>query len=245
MTGADARALRKSSSGSRRKRRRWIYVLAAIVVILVILDFAAKSVAENVIATKIQHQGLQHKPDVTIDGFPFLTQVASRDLQEVHLTDVNQVEGAVTITSLAATGRNIRLNSYAFSGGTIGSLSGTALISFASLARALTAEVGPLASVLNGAGLNLTDAGDNNVRASLNVLIVSGEATWHVTRLSANQLNIRLVGSSGLPGTLLDAIQNITLTIPKLPLGLTIGKVQVTPAGVVGHVKAANVPFGS
>jgi len=244
MTGADARVMSKTPSGGRR-RRRWIYILAAIVVILVFLDFAAKAVAENVIATKIQQQGLQHKPDVTIDGFPFLTQVASRDLQEVHLTDVNQVEGQVTITSLAATGRNIRLNTYAFSSGTIGSLSGTALISFASLARTLTAEVGPLASLLNGTGLNLTDAGNNNVRASLNVLIVASQATWHVTRLSGNQLNIRLVGSSGLPASLLGAIRNITLTIPRLPLGLEIDSVQVTPAGVVGHVKATNVPFGS
>jgi len=244
MTGADARVMRKTPSGGRR-RRRWIFFLAAIVVILVILDFAARAVAENVAATKFQQQGLQHKPDVTIDGFPFLTQVASRDLQQVHLTDVNQVEGAVTITSLAATGRNIRLNSYTFSSGTIGSLSGTALISYSSLARTLTAQVGPLASVLNGAGLVLTDAGNNDVRASLNVLIVSGSATWHVSRMSGNKLNIRLVGSSGLPDTLLGAIQNITLTIPRLPLGLKINSVEVTPAGVVGHVKATNVPFGS
>jgi hypothetical protein len=244
MTGADARVMRKTPS-SGRPRRRWIYILAAIVVLLVVLDFVAKAAAENVVATKIQQQGLQHKPDVTIDGFPFLTQVASRDLQEVHLTDVNQVEGPVTITSLAVTGRNIRLNTYTFSSGTIGSLSGTALISFSSLARALTAEVGPLASVLNGAGLVLTDAGNNDVRASLDVLVLSGSATWHVSRLSGNQLNIRLVGSSGLPDTLRAEISSITLTIPKLPLGLKIDSVDVTPAGVVGHIRAANVPFGS
>jgi LmeA-like phospholipid-binding len=244
MTGADARVMRKTAPNPRRGRR-WIYILAAIVVILVLLDFGARAVAENVAATKFQQQGLQHKPDVSIGGFPFLTQVASRDLQQVHLTDVNQVEGPVTITSLAATGRNIRLNTYTFSSGTIGSLSGTALISFSSLARTLTAEVGPLASVLNGAGLVLTDAGNNNVRASLNVLVVSGSATWHVSRLSGNQLNIRLIGSSGLPDALLKAIQNITLTIPKLPLGLKINSVQVTPVGVVGHVSGTNVPFGS
>jgi hypothetical protein len=244
MTGADARVMRKTASGG-RPRRRWIYILAAIVVILVILDFAARAIAENVAATKFQQQGLQHKPDVTIDGFPFLTQVASRDLQQVHLTDVNQVEGPVTITSLAATGRNIRLNSYTFSGGTIGSLAGTAVISFSSLAHTLTAQVGPLASVLNGAGLVLTDAGNNDVRASLDVLIVAGSATWHISRLSASQLSIRLVGSSGLPDTLLGAVQNITLTIPRLPLGLKINSVDVTPAGVVGHINATNVPFGS
>lgn len=244
MTGADARVMRRTTP-SRRRRRRWIYVLAFIVVILVVLDFAARSVAENVLATKIQQQGLQHKPDVSIGGFPFLTQAARRDFRQVHLSDVNQVEGPVTISSFDATGRNIRMNTYAFNSGTIGSLTGTALISFASLARTLTAQVGPLASVLGGAALVLTDAGHNDVQASLNVLVASGSATWHVSSLPGNRLNIRLVGSRGLPGSLLGAIRSITLTIPRLPLGLTIDSVRVTHAGVAGHLRAANVPFGS
>jgi LmeA-like phospholipid-binding len=242
MTGADARVLRRAPSG--RPVRRWIFRIVALVVLLIVLDFAARLVAENVLATKLQQQGLQHKPNVSIDGFPFLTQVAGRQFQQIGFTDVDQTAGKVTITSLDATARNIRLNTYSFSSGTIGSLSGTALISFSSLASALTAQVGPLASVLNGAGLNLSDAGNDNVRASLNVLIVSGSATWHVSLLTGSRLNIRLVGSSGLPATLLGAIQDITLTIPKLPLGLTIDHVQVTQAGVVGHVSARNVPFG-
>jgi LmeA-like phospholipid-binding len=243
MTGADARVLRKAPSG--RPVRRWIFRIIAVVVILVVLDFAARLVAENVMATKIQQQGLQHKPNVSIDGFPFLTQVAGRDFQQVGLSDVDQTAGKLTITSLDATARNIRLNTYSFSSGTIGSLSGTALISFSSLASTLTAQVGPLASVLNGTGLNLTDAGHNDVRASLNVLVVSGSATWHVSLLPGNVLNIRLAGSSGLPGSLLGAIQDINVTIPKLPLGLRIDSVQVTQAGVVGHVSGANIPFGS
>jgi len=242
MTGADARVLRKAPSG--RPVRRWIFRIIVVVVLLVVLDFAARLVAENVMATKIQQQGLQHKPSVSIDGFPFLTQVAGRDLQQVGLSDVDQPAGKLTITSLDATARNIRLNTYSFSSGTIGSLSGTALISFSSLASTLTAQVGPLASVLNGAGLNLTDAGHNDVRASLNVLVVSGSATWHVSLLPGSVLNIRLVGSNGLPGSLLGAIQNIDLTIPKLPLGLRIDSVQVTQAGLVGQISGANIPFG-
>jgi hypothetical protein len=243
MTGADARVLRKAPSG--RPVRRWIFRILAVVVILVVLDFAARLVAENVMATKIQQQGLQHKPSVSIDGFPFLTQVAGRDIQQVGLSDVDQTAGKLTITSLHATARNIRLNTYSFSSGTIGSLSGTALISFNSLAGTLTAQVGPLASVLNGAGLNLADAGHNDVRASLNVLVVSGSATWHVSLLPGEVLNIRLVGSSGLPASLLGAIQDINVTIPSLPLGLKINSVQVTQAGVVGNISGANIPFGS
>lgn len=244
MTRAATRSMRRPSPGGRRARR-YVIALVIIVVLLVAADFAARAVAENVMANKIEQQGLQHKPDVSIDGFPFLTQVASRDFGLVNLAAADQTEGPVTITSINATARDIKLNSYAFSSGTIGSLSGTAVISFSSLGNTLTQQVGPLGTLLNGAGLNLTAAGPDEVRASLNVLVVSGSATWRVSRLSDNRLNVRLVSSSGLPSSLLSSIQDITLQLPKLPLGLTIDSVQVSPAGVVGRVSGSNVPFGS
>jgi hypothetical protein len=229
----------------RRRARRYVIALVIIVVVLVVLDFAARVAAENVMASKIEQQGLQHKPSVTIDGFPFLTQVASRNFQQIHLSDTDQTEGPVTVTSINATAHNVSLNSYAFSSGTIGSLSGTAVISFSSLGNTLTQQVGPLGSLLNGAGLDLGAAGPNEVKATLNLVVTSGSATWRVTWLSGNRLNIRLVGSDGLPSSLLGSIQDITVQVPKLPLGLTIDSVQVTPAGVVGRVSGSNVPFGS
>jgi LmeA-like phospholipid-binding len=244
MTAAATRSMRRPRS-SRRRRRRFVIWIVIIIVVLVALDFAARFAAESVMASKIQQQGLQHKPSVSIDGFPFLTQVASRDFQQVNLSAADQTEGPVTITSINATAHNIKLNSYAFSSGTIGSLSGTAVISFASLGNTLTQEVGPLGTLLNGAGLNLTAAGPDEVKASLNLVVTSGSATWRVTRQSGDRLNIRLVSSSGLPSSLLGSIQDITVQIPKLPLGLTIDSVQVTPAGVVGRVSGSNVPFGS
>ena len=244
MTNATTRVMRSPRRRGRRGRR-WIIALVVVIAVLVALDFAARAAAESVMASKIEQQGLQHKPGVSIDGFPFLTQVASRDFQQVNLTAADQTEGPVTITSINATARNIKLNSYAFSSGTIGSLSGTALISFSSLGNTLTQEVGPLGTLLNGAGLKLPAAGPDEVKATLNLLVTTGSATWRVSRQSGDRLNIRLVSSSGLPSSLLGSIQDITLQIPKLPLGLTIDSVQVTTAGVVGHVTGTNVPFGN
>jgi hypothetical protein len=244
MRAATARAARRSEP-RRHRARRFVIGLVIIIVVLVVLDFAARVAAENVLAGKIEKQGLQHKPSVTIDGFPFLTQVASRNFGQVNLAAADQTEGPVTITTINATARNIKVNSYAFSGGTIGSLSGTALISFASLGNTLTQQVGPLASVLKGAGLALTAAGPHEVKATMNLIVTSGSATWRVGLLSGNRLTVRLVGSSGLPSSLLGSIENITLQVPKLPLGLTIDSVQVTGAGVVGRISGSDVPFGS
>jgi hypothetical protein len=83
------------------------------------------------------------------------------------------------------------------------------------------------------------------VRATLNLLITAGSAVWRVTRVSGNTLNIHLVSSNGLPPSLLGSIQDLNLQIPKLPLGLTIDSVSVTPSGVVGLVNGHNVPFGT
>lgn len=244
MAGTVTRGVRQSPRGGRRGRR-YLLVVIVIIALLVVLDFAARVVGESILAAQIQKQGLPHKPDVTIGGFPFLTQVASKNFQQVSISTTNLPEGPVTITKVDVTANGVRLNSYSSARGTITSLSGTALISFASLGNTLVQQVGPLGSLLNGAGLNLTEAGRNEVKASLNLLVTSGSATWRVSRLSGNQLLISLVGSSGLPSSLRGSLQSLTVQIPKLPLGLTIGRVSVTPSGVVGDVNGHNVPFGS
>jgi LmeA-like phospholipid-binding len=239
-----SRGMRSGSTGGRRARR-WVVTLAVIVIVLVIADFAARIVAQNVMATKIEQQGLSRRPSVSIGGFPFLTQVAARNFSEVKVSVTDLTEGPVTITSVNATAHGIKLKSFAFNSGTISSLSGTALISFASLGNALTNQVGPLAAVLNGAGLNLSQAGPSEVKASLNLVITSGSATWRVSRLSGNRLNVRLVASSGLPASLLSSISDVTLKLPKLPLGLTVDSINVTSQGVTGRVSGHNVSFGN
>jgi hypothetical protein len=243
MTRTATRKMRSPSRGGRRARR-YVIVLVVLVALLVALDFAARVAAQNIMATKIQQQGLSQKPAVTIGGFPFLTQVASKDFQQVTISTTNLTEGPVTISKVNATATGIRLNSYSSASGTITSLTGTALISFASLGNTLAQKFGPLGSLLNGAGLNLTAAGPSEVKASLNLLVTSGSATWRVSRLSGNRLHISLVSSSGLPSSLLGSIQDLTVQIPKLPLGLTIDSISVTSDGVVGRVSGHDVPFG-
>jgi hypothetical protein len=222
--------------------RRFIIGLVVIVALLVGIDFAARAVAEDVMATKLQQKGLTNKPDVSIGGFPFLTQVASKSFQKVSISDTGQVAGPVTISRLSATATGIKLNSFAFSSGTISSLNGTGLISFGSLGSALDAKIGPLGSVLNGAGLDFSAAGPDEVKASL----LSVSAVWRVTRVSGSRVNLSLTSNpGGLASGLLDKVADVNLDIPTLPLGLTINSIQVTAAGVVATVSSQNVSFGS
>ncbi len=230
---------------TRQRRRhplRWtIIIVVVLLAILIGVDFAAKAYAEGQMASQIQQQGFPKKPDVTIEGFPFLTQVIGHDLQNVKLSSTDVKEGPITISSINATMTGVHLNS-SFNSGTIDHLTGIATITFAALSNAMSAQAGGLGD-LAGAGLKLSGAGPNEVKATLDLVIASGSATWRVTTPGNNKLNIHLVSSSGLPGDLLGAVSDMSITLPSLPLGLKIQSLKVTPTGIVGTIGGRNIPF--
>jgi cytoskeletal protein RodZ len=120
----------------RRRRRGWIgllIVLVVLAVLFVIGDQVAKAYAQNTIASKIQSSsGMSSKPSVSIEGFPFLTQVAAHDVRVIDISANNVQAGKFDISSVKAKATGVHLNS-SFSGATIDQINGTALITFASL----------------------------------------------------------------------------------------------------------------
>lgn len=237
-----------SDDAAPRRRRRGgclrtaIIGVVVLVILLVAADFIAKAVAQNVAASQIQKDGFPKKPSVTFEGFPFLTQVAAHDFHQVRLSSSDVPAGPVDITKVNAVANGIHLKGN-FQSGTIDQVSGTVVISFGSLDSALTNALGPAGSVVGSVGLKLSAAGPQEIKASLDLVVASGSATWRVTRPTPQELSVTLVSSSGLPASLLQPIRNFSFTIPKLPFGLTIQTVSVTPSGIVGNISATHVPF--
>ncbi len=232
------------SRRSRPRRRLTIILIILIVLVglLVAADFGAKAIAENEVATQIQKQGISQKPSVSIAGFPFLTQVISRDVNSMQISWHDLQEGPVTFKSINAVLNGVHINS-SFNGATVSHLTGTAVITFGALSNAVSSQVGALGA-LGGAGLTLTDAGPDEIKASLDLVITSASATWRVSRLSGNRISIQLVDSNGLPSQLLDSVRNITIPLSGLPLHLQVQTVSITPNGVVGTLTGQNVTFG-
>jgi hypothetical protein len=220
-----------------------IIVLLVLIALLVAADFAARAFAENKAASEIQQQGFPKKPNVDIEGFPFLTQVAAKDFKDIQISSSNVIEGPLDIASIDATLKNVHING-AFSGGTIDSLNGTATITFTALSNAMTAEAGPLGQLAN-VGLTLSADGPHKVKATLNAVVFSGTAVWRVTTTSGNGINVHLVSGGGLPSSLLSPVKNIKLQLPKLPLGLTIESLSVNSSGLTGTLTGQDVSFGS
>jgi hypothetical protein len=219
-------------------------LLGVLVVLAVAADSIARSVAENRVAAQIQQQGFPTKPTVTIEGFPFLTQVASRDVHQVRIGARNVTEGPLRISAVSAVLTGVHLNG-GFNGGTVDQVSGSLFVTFPALARTLVSQSGSLGSLASSAGLTLSAAGRDEVRASVNLLVVSGSATWRVSRLTGDEFGVRLVHATGIPGGLLGSISDFTITLPRLPLGVQIGGVEVTPHGLVASINGHDLSFGS
>jgi hypothetical protein len=220
-----------------RRKRRWPVILIVVLVVLlglvIVADRAAAAYADNRVATQMQAKGFSTKPHVTIEGFPFLTQVASRDFHDVQITATGEKAGPVEIDQINATLTDVRLNS-GYTGGTVSQISGTGLITFASLAGASSAP-----------GLKISAVSNDEVKIAIDLGIVSGSATAQVTKVGANNINVKVISADGLPVSALGGLGDTTITIPALPMGMTLQSVSVSAQGVLIHLTGQNVSFGS
>ena len=229
----------------RRRGRKALIWVAVVLVLLVGLDFGAKAYAQNVAASQLQKRGFPSKPNVSIAGFPFLTQVITRSFQQITITSSNIPAGPLKITSLRVVADNVHLSG-SFQSGTAGPLHGTIVISLGSIGTALSAA-GPLASFVAGGSkiLNIKSVGNNEVKGSLNIFggAVSASAVWQVSRAGPADINLHKVSSSGVFSSLPN---DITLPVSSLPAGLQLsGGLNASASGITAHVYARSVTFGS
>jgi len=221
-------------------RRRGRKVLILIIVLLVIagllfaLDRAAAAYTERRIATTLQNEGFPVRPNVSVEGFPFLNQLISKHLQGVEVTAARFPVGSVT-ASIDVHAQNITLDS-GYRSGTIAQVTGTGLIPFDSLARLPALAAVP--------GLQISSDGPHMVKLSANLQVFAASAIARVKQTARNEISLRLVSSSGVPASLLAPIRDLILQIPALPLGLTVHSVRVSPRGVVIGVTGQDVKFG-
>jgi hypothetical protein len=211
-----------------------IVILLALLGLLFGLDRAAAAYTAGRIATTLQRDGFPSRPSVSVEGFPFLTQLITRHLDGVEVTAPRFPVGPVT-ASIDVHAKNIALNS-GYQSGTIARVTGTGLISFASLAK-----LPGLAAV---PGLTISGDGPHMVKLSANLQVIAASAIARVRQTARNEISLRIVSSSGVPASLLAPIRHVILHIPPLPLGLTVGSVNVSPQGVVIGVAGNDVGFG-
>ncbi|MEV7868831.1 DUF2993 domain-containing protein [Streptomyces sp. NPDC088124] len=220
--------------------------------LFVAADRVAVSFAEDQVASRIRSgAGLASDPEVSINGFPFLTQVVGTSLDDVRIgldgVSASADGHAVRVTEVKAELKDVKFDS-SFSTATAASATGSAQISYADLSgsapqgatvgyagaeRAAKGQVklsGPMGEVLDGAGITVPGPfkgllDGKTLTAYSAVSLVNGDTV----RLKAASLPELYV-----PGAeeQMREVVDYDLKIDGLPSTIKLDKVTATEAGL-------------
>jgi len=249
-------------------RRRWgrrlfisfIVLLVLVAAALAVADRVAVSYAERTISDRVAQQvtdqkATSEKPDVTVEGFPFLTQVARGVYDEIkiQLADFTGPAGdgrtiKIKLLDIRANDVTAPLDTLRTGNGNItaGAVTGSGLIDYAQLAE-----------LIGQPGVKLAESdGKLVVSAPVTALgqtvDVSGTADLAV---KGNVVQVRFsdVKAAGLPdnalvrGLINSYVEKLAfnLTVPALPLDLQVQKVEPQADGLKITAEASNVALNS
>jgi hypothetical protein len=254
--------------GTARPRKRWgrrlmitfLVLLLIIVGALVVADRVGASYAERVIGDRVaqqltDQQATAEKPDVTIEGVPFLTQVLDGKYQEIKIL-LNDFTGP------AGNGKNIKMAQLDIRAKDVSApldtiRSGNGDIVAGTVTGVGTLDYANLADLTGQAGLKLSErdgklVGAAPLQALGQTFDASGTANLEV-KDGVVKVTFADVTAKGLPNipivrTLVDNyVKQISfdLKVPALPLGLKVQKVEPRPDGLYVTTGASDVSLSS
>ncbi|MEU9359382.1 DUF2993 domain-containing protein [Streptomyces sp. NPDC048301] len=217
---------------------RALRILLIIAVVLggvfVALDRAAVYFAESEAESRVSFGGVETgSTDVSIKGFPFLTQVADSELDRVDVT--------VKDIRASAAGRDIRISEIraelsqvtlgaGYTSATASHATGTAVVSYA----ALTAAADDGVTVAYGGDGKVKVTG--RIRIPLLDKVLTRSVTSTVTLVGGNTVRVHAdeVPGEGIPGLegLVRQKTDFERKIGGLPDGLELKKIDVVPGGL-------------
>ncbi|MBO0869609.1 MAG: DUF2993 domain-containing protein [Micromonosporaceae bacterium] len=261
------------TSRTRHKRRGrrlgtvLLVLLLVLVALLVVADRVAAYAASRTIADQAQQQLVaQHvhspdKPTVSVDGFPFLTQVAAGRYQKVvihstHLTSTDLPGVVLDRLDVTATGINASTSALLNGNGSITAdhIDGTATLGWNSVTKLMVDSANT--SDLQGVSVSSVSDGEVQLRAPVDLLgtsttvVATGQLVVSGTSVKVKITKIDTEGGNVPPGMrdLLASLRSafaVTVRIPPLPYHLKVSAVHPTPVGIAVTAFADNVPLSS
>ncbi|MEU1626942.1 DUF2993 domain-containing protein [Streptomyces sp. NPDC020096] len=227
--------------------------------LFVAADRLAVSYAESKAAEKIQRsQGLADKPDVSIKGFPFLTQVANKKLDEVTVTftglQTTSDSGSLRVAKLTADGHGVQLNGDLMSGNITSAVAanatGTALISYADLSKSASNGI-----TVSYGGKAANGKGQLKVTGSVELPLVGNQQVSVMSHVEIKNGDAVQLHADGMP-----SIMGIPLPVSAeqlvrqqtdfggqlsgLPSGIKLNSAEATPDGLQVSLAGTNVKLG-
>jgi len=212
-----------------RRGRRWLIALGVLIALLIAADRIGVAVAQSTLASQIQKdQKLSQKPGVSISGFPFLTQVASRNFGHVSVDIRGLNASGVPISDIHADLNGVHVSS-GYNSATVDTITATAILTYADLSKAVEDQVDGIGNVTVSQGT----AGQLKATYNLAGFTVSAEVA--VTLLPGNQIELK----SGKIDTPLSDLGlatpdnfDIKLSLAAIPFGIQLKSLNVTQNAV-------------
>ncbi|MFD8809949.1 DUF2993 domain-containing protein [Streptomyces sp. NPDC059627] len=240
-----------------RALRTFLIVVVVLGILFVIVDRVAVHFAEGEAAGKLKTtENLASTPDVSIEGFPFLTQVASGTLDDVKvgIKDYDATTGT-TGKTIRIEDLNADMKGVTFSGdyssATAQTATGTALISYDELLKNAQTAPTDLGLGFTGQVVGLGDGGNGKIKVTVDVKIPGVSAHQKVTVLSTvavkdNTVQVHADNLPKLAGVSLAEdrfrqASDFQQAIDQLPGGIKLDKVEAAKDGVEIAVKGSNV----
>ncbi|MGC9500413.1 DUF2993 domain-containing protein [Streptomyces sp. WG7] len=240
---------------------RALRILLIVVVILgglfVIADRLAVNFAEGEAADQLRStENLASAPDVSINGFPFLTQVVGGELDdvEVGIDDYEASTGnggeKIMIDNLRANMKGVEFSSD-YSSATAATATGTATVGYDELMKAAKSEPTAIAPGITAKVIGLSDGGNGKIKVSLAATVMGVDVPQPVEVLSTvtvkdNDVEVVAeglpeIGGKQLAESRIRAITDFQQSIDELPGGIELDKVEAAKDGVEISVKGSNV----
>ena len=221
--------------------RKFLVLLIFLLVLLAVADRGAHYAAESEIAKRISYQyEMAAKPEVTIGGFPFLTQAIGGNYQEIHVVtgamtveevQVDRVD--VTLTDVQAPFADLLTEPRVVAGG----VEGTVLLPYSELQKRLSQGI--VIETANGTPRMSGDLAYQGFSVSLSSefrIEVNGD------ELTVTPDNIEL-GEEFVPVSTVESMLTLTMKLPRLPFDLEVTGVELLPNGIQATAVGSNVPI--
>ncbi|BBC34385.1 uncharacterized protein SGFS_056790 [Streptomyces graminofaciens] len=242
---------------------RAVRILLIVAVILgglfVVADRFAVGLAEDEVAEQLKtSEGLTATPDVSIKGFPFLTQVASGELDDVEVgiknyeakaTGSGDAADTIRIANLTASMHGVAFSSD-YSSATAATATGTATVAYDELLKAAKSEPTDVGFGTTARVTGLSDGGNGKIKVQVEVdppafgpQTVSVLSTVSVKNDKVEVHADSLPAVSGL-SLAEDAVRSITdfqQSIDDLPGDIKLDKVEAAKDGVQITVKGSDI----
>lgn len=219
--------------------RKLLGTLLVLLTLLLAVDRGGDLIAEQASAASLQEsQGLANRPEVSIGGFPFLTQVATREFDEIDVvaTDI-ALDGGLTLNRLRVVLAEV-VTSRDFDSFQVARARATAVVGYDELGDLL--------------GIDLAFDSQGELRASRTFEVLGETVSPTITvrpeivdgALGFGEPTVNSLGAAGAVLTeILNEIFGTTVPLQGIPFDITLDDVRVEPRGVVLVLTGADLEY--